>query len=108
MKTILVTGGGRGLGRGAAKALAEQGHRVVLTARDPAAGARVVEAIRRASPAANVEHRKLELDSFAASTGLFWAEKNRFESSPQSRDVEDARRFWAWAEEVTKTGAWST
>jgi NAD(P)-dependent dehydrogenase (short-subunit alcohol dehydrogenase family) len=41
-----------------------------------------------------------------ATTGDFWAEKKLFPSSPQSHSVEDARRFWAWAEGVTGSGPW--
>jgi NAD(P)-dependent dehydrogenase (short-subunit alcohol dehydrogenase family) len=37
MKTLLVTGGSRGLGRALAEASLEGGHRVVATARDVAA-----------------------------------------------------------------------
>lgn len=40
------------------------------------------------------------------STGDFWAEQKPFESSPQSRSVDDAKRFWAWCELATKSGAW--
>lgn len=69
-KTVLITGGGRGLGRGVARRLAEQGHRVVLTARDPKAGARVVEEIRRASPGADVQALPLELASLEAVRGF--------------------------------------
>ncbi len=39
-------------------------------------------------------------------TGDFWAEKKPFDSSPQSRNVEDARRFWTWCETATKSGSW--
>jgi NAD(P)-dependent dehydrogenase (short-subunit alcohol dehydrogenase family) len=41
-----------------------------------------------------------------ATTGDFWAERKPFPSSPQSHSVEDARRFWAWAEQVTGSGPW--
>lgn len=65
-KTVLITGGGRGLGRGVAARLAGQGHRVLLTARNPEAGARAVEEIRRASPGANVQALQLDLASLGA------------------------------------------
>ncbi|MDX2010168.1 MAG: SDR family NAD(P)-dependent oxidoreductase [Myxococcaceae bacterium] len=42
-----------------------------------------------------------------ATTGDFWAEKKPFASSPQSHSVDDARRFWTWAEGVTGSGPWS-
>lgn len=63
MKTILLTGGNRGLGRAAAEKLASQGHRVILTARNAEAGARAVAAIRAAHPSATVETRALDLSS---------------------------------------------
>lgn len=65
MKTILVTGGGRGLGRGVAERLAADGHRVVLTVRD-SSGPLVVADILRKTPSAKVEHRTLDLASFAS------------------------------------------
>jgi NAD(P)-dependent dehydrogenase (short-subunit alcohol dehydrogenase family) len=63
MKTVLITGGGRGLGRATAEKLASLGHRVVLTARDAAAGERAVAQIREAHPRAQVEARLLDLAS---------------------------------------------
>ena len=41
-----------------------------------------------------------------ATSGDFWAEQKPLESSPQSRDADDARRFWDWACGVTGTGPW--
>lgn len=64
-KTVLVTGGGRGLGRSVAEALVRAGHRVVITARDAAAGERVVAGLRSAVPSAAVEAHRLDLASFA-------------------------------------------
>jgi NAD(P)-dependent dehydrogenase (short-subunit alcohol dehydrogenase family) len=61
MKTILITGGGRGLGRVTAEKLATAGHHVILTARDPEAGRQVLADIRAAMPAAKVETRVLDL-----------------------------------------------
>jgi NAD(P)-dependent dehydrogenase (short-subunit alcohol dehydrogenase family) len=61
---VLITGGGRGLGRHTAEAIARAGHRVILTARDAAAGERAVAEIRAASPAARIESHRLDLASF--------------------------------------------
>jgi retinol dehydrogenase-12 len=66
MKTILITGGGRGLARATAENLAALGHKVLLTARDAAAGAAAVAEIRAAHPKAAVEARALDLSSLKA------------------------------------------
>ncbi|MFZ5443055.1 MAG: SDR family NAD(P)-dependent oxidoreductase [Myxococcota bacterium] len=58
MKTIVLTGGNRGLGRATVEQLARRGHRVVLTARDVAAG----EAVAKAC-GPNVSVRALDLSS---------------------------------------------
>ncbi|NUP13133.1 MAG: SDR family NAD(P)-dependent oxidoreductase [Polyangiaceae bacterium] len=47
-ETIVVTGATRGIGRGVARALAAQGHRIVLTGRDPSAGAEALAEVRAA------------------------------------------------------------
>lgn len=65
-KRILVTGGGRGLGRGAAMQLAKAGHHVLLTARSEAAGAAVVAEVKAVKPDAHVEARVLDLAAFAS------------------------------------------
>lgn len=65
-KHILVTGGGRGLGRGTALELARAGHRVTLTARTDAAGAAVVAEVKAQTSGALIEHRALDLGSFAS------------------------------------------
>ena len=44
-KTVLLTGGGRGLGRATAEKLAGSGHRVILVARNRASAEAAVEAI---------------------------------------------------------------
>ncbi len=66
MGITLLTGGGRGLGRLTALRLAALGHEVWLTARDPAAGQRTVEAARAATPGAKVRCLPLDLASFAS------------------------------------------
>lgn len=66
MARMLVTGGGRGLGRLTALRLAAAGHEVWLTARDAAAGARVVEEARRLTPGARVRCLPLDLASLAS------------------------------------------
>jgi NAD(P)-dependent dehydrogenase (short-subunit alcohol dehydrogenase family) len=63
MKTVLVTGGGRGLGRVTAEKIAVAGHRVVLVARIPGAAAAATEEIRRNHPDALVEPRSVDLSS---------------------------------------------
>jgi NAD(P)-dependent dehydrogenase (short-subunit alcohol dehydrogenase family) len=63
-KTILVTGGGRGLARHLSEALARDGHRVVFTARDVAEGTRACAEIRAAVPTAQVTWHRLDLASF--------------------------------------------
>ena len=63
MKTILITGGGRGLGRATARQLAVLGNRVILTARDLDAGLRAAAEIQAAAPQAHVEARRLDLAS---------------------------------------------
>lgn len=66
MKAVLITGGGRGLGKVTAARLAALGHRVLLTARDQPSADRAAAEIRRAHPTANVEARAVDLSSMAA------------------------------------------
>ena len=66
MATILLTGGGRGLGRLTAQKLCAAGHEVLLTARDPAAGQRAVTGIMAAHPQAKVRALSVELSSLAS------------------------------------------
>ncbi len=61
-KRILVTGGGRGLGKGVALALAKAGHSVMITARNEAAGRATCEVVKALGYA--MECRALELGSF--------------------------------------------
>ena len=66
MKTLLVTGGGRGLGRVTAGKLAHAGHRVVLVARTPAAAGAAAAEICARNPGASVEARAVDLASLAS------------------------------------------
>lgn len=66
MARLVVTGGGRGLGRLTALRLAALGHEVWLTARDAAAGQRTVDEARAATPGAKVRALPLDLASFAS------------------------------------------
>jgi len=65
MKTVLITGGGRGLGRVTAEKLAVAGCRVILVARTTAASTAAAEQIRRANTDAVVEARWVDLSSLA-------------------------------------------
>ncbi len=70
MKTILVTGGNRGLGRATVELLASQGHRVLFTARDLTAGQQTLDSIRARHPSANLELHALDLASLASVRAL--------------------------------------
>src|ERR1035437_10936759 len=65
MKTALVTGGGRGLGRVTAEKLAVAGNRVILVARTPEAAEAAAGEIRRGHPGAFVEPRSVDLSSLS-------------------------------------------
>jgi NAD(P)-dependent dehydrogenase (short-subunit alcohol dehydrogenase family) len=65
MVTILITGGGRGLGRATAEKLAAAGQRVLLVARTPGAAIAAADQIRQAHPGALVEPRSVDLSSLA-------------------------------------------
>lgn len=65
MQTMLITGGGRGLGRVTARKLARLGHRVILTARDERAGTQAVSEIQAEVRGARVEARRLDLASLS-------------------------------------------
>ena len=65
MKTVLVTGGGRGLGRVTAEKLAVAGNRVILVARIPEAAEAAAGEIRRSHPGALVEPRSVDLSSLS-------------------------------------------
>jgi NAD(P)-dependent dehydrogenase (short-subunit alcohol dehydrogenase family) len=63
MKTMVITGGGRGLERVTAEKLARAGHHVVLVARNRAAADTASSEIRAGCPTANVEPRAVDLAS---------------------------------------------
>ncbi len=65
-KTILVTGGNRGIDRLAVAELARRGHRVLFTARRAADGSATAAAVTRDVPGARVEPRLLDLASFTS------------------------------------------
>ncbi len=77
MKTILLTGGGRGLGRVTAEKLAAAGHRVLLTARTPTAAEAAVADIRRRHAGATIEARSVDLSSLAEVRAFAAAELQR-------------------------------
>lgn len=64
-RTILVTGGGRGLGRGLVERLARGGHRVLFTVRTVAAGDDTVAALRGVHPAAELVPLVVDLSVLA-------------------------------------------
>lgn len=65
-KLALITGGSSGLGAETARAFAAKGARVVLTARDLAAGKEVADGIKASTGNQNVEVEELELGSLAS------------------------------------------
>jgi NAD(P)-dependent dehydrogenase (short-subunit alcohol dehydrogenase family) len=78
-KTVLLTGGGRGLGRATAEKLAVSGHRVVLVARNRASAEAAVEAILSSHPHARVEARAVDLSSLEEVRAFATAEAERGE-----------------------------
>lgn len=62
-RTVLITGGNSGIGKATAGALARRNARVIITSRDPAAGARAAADIARTA-GATVEVMDLDLASF--------------------------------------------
>ncbi|HEY8156837.1 MAG TPA: SDR family NAD(P)-dependent oxidoreductase [Myxococcota bacterium] len=65
-KLALVTGGSGGLGAETARALASQGARVVITARDVAKGEEIARGIRKSTGNDGIEVEELELGSLAS------------------------------------------
>ena len=78
-KTVLVTGGGRGLGRAAAEKLAVLGHRVILVARKQAAAESAVQQIRSSHSQVSVEARWVDLSSLDQVRDFATAEAGRGE-----------------------------
>jgi NAD(P)-dependent dehydrogenase (short-subunit alcohol dehydrogenase family) len=69
-KTIIVTGGNRGLGRATAELLAREGHRLLVTARDIDKGEKAASDIRAVVPGVTIEGRHLDLASFQSVRGF--------------------------------------
>ena len=65
-KRVLITGATSGLGKAEAQVLAERGADLILGVRNIAKGETVADTIRRASPDASVEVRRLDLASLAS------------------------------------------
>ena len=65
-KTVVITGGNGGIGKETAVALARDGARIIITARDPARGAAAVEDIVARSGSTDVEQMHLDLASLAS------------------------------------------
>lgn len=65
-KTVIVTGATSGIGEEAARALAAKNARVILAVRNVEKGARVADAIRRATANQNVSVQALDLASLAS------------------------------------------
>lgn len=65
-RTYLITGGSAGLGMEAARALAAQGARVILTSRDEARGQAALQTLRAQAPQGAFEARQLDLASLAS------------------------------------------
>ncbi|MFZ0324230.1 MAG: SDR family NAD(P)-dependent oxidoreductase, partial [Actinomycetes bacterium] len=70
MKTVLITGGGRGLGRVTAAKLAVAGCRVILVARTATASKAAAQEIRGTHPEAVVEARWVDLSSMTQIRGF--------------------------------------
>ena len=66
MKTMLIAGADGGLGLAIAARLAAHGHRIILTTTEGRSGARAVAEIQRQHASVSVEHRELDLSSFAS------------------------------------------
>jgi NAD(P)-dependent dehydrogenase (short-subunit alcohol dehydrogenase family) len=81
-RVALVSGSARGIGREVARQLAEGGHHVIVTARDPAAARRAVEEL---CDGGRLSLQPEQLD--VADPGSVKALRNRLESKPGRLDV---------------------
>jgi NAD(P)-dependent dehydrogenase (short-subunit alcohol dehydrogenase family) len=79
MKTVLITGGGRGLGRVTAEKLALLGHRIVLVARTPVAARTARDEILRRHPHVRVAARSVDLSSLSRIRDFAASENERGE-----------------------------
>lgn len=66
-RVIVVTGGNRGIGFALVEVLADQGHRVIFTARDPARG---FEALRRLTDAGPRRSITMEICDLASPSSI--------------------------------------
>jgi NAD(P)-dependent dehydrogenase (short-subunit alcohol dehydrogenase family) len=64
--TIVVTGGNRGIGYGLVAALADRGHRVIFTARDPERGRQALARLAGERPARSIRLEICDLSSPAS------------------------------------------
>lgn len=101
MRTVLVTGGNKGIGRACAERFAAGGHRVIVTGRDKAALDEVAAAHPGIEPLAFDVTDEQAWASFAAPVDILVANAGIAESAPLSKTtVEQWRRIY----EINATG----